>query len=331
MKKVTLIIPVYNAELYIERCINSILSNTYKDYDLLLINDGSSDDSLKIMEKYEKEYDNITIVNQKNMGVANTRNKAIQLAKTKYIMFLDNDDYIANDYINTYVDAIEKNNSDVVIGGYQRVNQDGKVLDHRYVKNSSWGKFVIVSPWAKIYCREFLVKNTIQFLDYGIGEDIYFYLQILAKTNKIDVIHYIGYNWFYNTDSISNTCHVGLNKNIDILYLIDKCREKVEETSFFNKNILNYFYIRLIIYYVLYSGKNANSREFVLEYQRLQKYMNKNLNGYKGLVLFHTPLDEDFKFRIIMKIFICIDLFHMIPLFSKIYCKGREVNVNGEQ
>ena len=62
MKKVTLIIPVYNAELYIERCINSILSNTYKDYDLLLINDGSSDDSLKIMEKYEKEYDNITIV-----------------------------------------------------------------------------------------------------------------------------------------------------------------------------------------------------------------------------------------------------------------------------
>ena len=321
--KVTIVVPVYNASSYISRCIDSILSNNYKRYILLLINDGSTDNTLDILKDYEKKYENIKVIDQKNRGVSNTRNIAITLAKTKYIMFIDNDDYIKSDYISTYVNAIDNSDYDMVIGGYQRIDDNGKILDDRKIVDSSWGKLVVVSPWAKIYNRDFLVKNDIKFLDYGIGEDVYFYLQIMSKTDKVKVIDYQGYYWYYNNNSISNTSHVGLNDDLDILYLVKECRQKTGSNKLINENILNFFYVRLIFYYLLYSGRNASSKEFVTEYSRLKEYINESICNFRKLILFHTPKNEDIKFRFILKIFVLLDLFNLIPLFAKIYCRGK--------
>ena len=94
MKKVTIIIPVYNSEKYIGRCLDSIVNQSFKDIDILVINDGSTDKSKEIVEEYQSKYRNIKLINQDNIGVAKTRNKAIKLIDTKYIMFIDNDDYI---------------------------------------------------------------------------------------------------------------------------------------------------------------------------------------------------------------------------------------------
>ncbi len=321
--KVTVVVPVYNASSYISRCIDSILSNNYKSYKLLLINDGSTDNTLDILKDYEKRYKNIQVIDQKNRGVSNTRNIAINLAKTKYIMFIDNDDYIKSDYISTYVKAIDNSDYDMVIGGYQRIDDNGKILDNRKIIDSSWGKFVVVSPWAKIYNRDFLVKNDIKFLDYGIGEDVYFYLQIMSKTDRVKVIDYQGYYWYYNNSSISNTSHVGLNDDLDILYLVKECRKKTSSNKLVSENILNYFYVRLILYYLLYSGRNACSKEFVMEYKRLKDYINKNICDFRKLILFHTPKNEVIKFKFILKVFVLLDIFNLIPLFAKIYCKGK--------
>ena len=127
MDKVTMIIPVYNAEHYIERCLDSLLKQTYKNLEILVMNDGSTDQSLSIIKRKAEKNKNIRYYNQKNMGVAKTRNKAISLATGKYIMFMDNDDYLDKDYVTTFVEAIQKDNFDIVIGGYRRITENLKI------------------------------------------------------------------------------------------------------------------------------------------------------------------------------------------------------------
>ena len=109
MSKVTIIIPVYNSAEYIGKCIESILNQTYHDYDILIVNDGSKDNSQQIINEYKEKYPNkITAIEQENKGVARTRNESIKRATGKYIMFMDNDDYLDKDYIETFVKEIEK-------------------------------------------------------------------------------------------------------------------------------------------------------------------------------------------------------------------------------
>lgn len=184
MKKVTVILPVYNAEDYLERCFDSILNQTYKDYEIMVVNDGSKDSSYEIIKKYEEKYpDKITVINQENKGVARTRNESINRADSKYIMFVDNDDYLDKDYIETYVKAIEKDENDIVVGGFRRTNEKGKIVKKLELQNEEWSKFMIMTPWAKIYKRQYLIDNEIKFLETNIGEDNYFNLKAFLMTN----------------------------------------------------------------------------------------------------------------------------------------------------
>ena len=109
MEKVTIVIPVYNAEKTISKCIDSILNQTNENYQVLLIDDGSKDNSLKVIKEYEKNYPKkIKVISKENEGVVATRNLGIDLCKTKYIMFIDNDDYIDKDYVEQFLSAITK-------------------------------------------------------------------------------------------------------------------------------------------------------------------------------------------------------------------------------
>ena len=105
--EVSIIIPVYNARDSIAKCIDSIINQTFLNFEVILVNDGSTDDTLSVLLKYEHDYENIRVINKRNEGVAVTRNKAIFEAKGKYIMFIDNDDFIDKDYIETFYKEIE--------------------------------------------------------------------------------------------------------------------------------------------------------------------------------------------------------------------------------
>lgn len=320
MKKVTIIIPVYNSEKYIGRCLDSIINQSFKDIDILVINDGSKDKSKEIVEEYQSKYSNIKLINQDNMGVAKTRNKAIKLVNTKYIMFMDNDDYIDDDYIETYINKIEETKSDIVMGGYKRVNIDKKILFEQRLKNTNWSKYIVLAPWAKIYTTEFLVKNNIEFLDYGIGEDVYFNLVAFAKNPKIEIIDYIGYNWFFNTKSVSNTSQRGLSKDIDIRVVLDKILIKYNEKDEF----LRYYLVRYFVWYMLFSGKKTSSENFMNYYTICKTWFKEN-QIKSGISPFSYKLKgESLKNRIIVAVFLAIDKMHFIKLFSKIYCKGKD-------
>ena len=125
MSKVSIIIPVYNSENYIDRCLNSVLNQTYQNFEILVINDGSTDNSQKIIDDYKYKYpEKIIAIEQENKGVSVTRNESMQRANGKYIMFIDNDDYIEANYVETFLKEAEKEDYDVVIGGYRRITEE---------------------------------------------------------------------------------------------------------------------------------------------------------------------------------------------------------------
>ena len=182
MKKVSIIIPIYNSEKYIKKCIDSIIKQTmFSDIELILINDGSKDNSFKIIEEYSKEYQNIKVYNQENMGIAKTRNKGIKLANSKYIMFIDNDDWIENDYVEKYYKEIINTKSDVVVGGYKRCTYNKTLFIKKIINKMDI--YAQIAPWAKIYNKQFLLDNKIEFFSHPIGEDVFFSIIIRISSS----------------------------------------------------------------------------------------------------------------------------------------------------
>lgn len=319
--EVTIVIPVYNSEKYIGRCIESILNQTFQDFELLIINDGSKDNSKEIIKEYKSKYpDKITFINQENKGVSTTRNEAIKIANGKYIMFIDNDDYIDNDYIEIYVSKINQTNADIVMGGYRRVNIDNKILFKQRLKNTNWSKYIVLAPWAKIYNRKFLLENNIEFLNYYIGEDVYFNLIAFSKKPRIEIIDYIGYNWFFNTKSVSNTSQRGLNKDIDIRFLLNKVLDSYNE----REELLEYYLIRYVIWYMLFSGKKSNSEVFLKCYDECKKWFIENKISKKVSPFSQKLKGENLKNRNIVWLFLLIDKLNCMKIFAKIYCKGKK-------
>ena len=324
MNDLTVVVPVYNSEKYISKCIDSLLKSSYKKFDILLINDGSKDKSLEILRRYEKKYDNIKVINQENQGVSKTRNDAIKNVKTKYIMFIDNDDFVDEDYIETYYNNIINTDYVVVEGGYRRPNSKGKIVKELSINNKyEWSKFMITAPWAKIFDREFLVKNNVEFLVNNLGEDVYFNLHILMLTDKIKIIDYIGYNWFFNEKSVSNSNQKNIN-NLDYFNLLNSSYDLTKKVDMkISEEILEYFFIRYIAWLLSFSVKKLSYREISKNYDKLFNWLKEKYPNYKknNIVKFSKPKGEIKSVRYFVKILMIFNKLHMGKLLIWLYAK----------
>ena len=325
MSKVTVIIPVYNSEKYIGKCLDSILNQTYNDYEIMIVNDGSKDNSQKIIDEYKnKNPKKIIVIKQENKGVSVTRNESIKRANGKYIMFIDSDDYIDKDYIETFVKKIEKEDYDIVLGGYRRCTEQGKVLKKLRLQNKEWSKIMITAAWAKIYNKQFLIDNNITFLKNNIGEDIYFNLKAMLLAEKIKIIDYIGYNWFYNTQSVSNTIQKKIT-NLQIYELLDECYKELEENNLIEKNydIIKTFFTRYIVWVISFSTKGLDKKTLYNEYDKLFKWLEQKFPDYKKnpMLTYTKPEGEIFSIRFFTKSFMIAHNLHLAKLITYIYNK----------
>ena len=318
---ISVIIPVYNAQDGIKRCVDSLLNQSFKNFEIILLNDGSKDNSLNILKEYELKYSFVRVIDKQNEGVAVTRNKGILLAEGEYTMFMDNDDFVDSDYIETLYQAIHEKKLDLVIGGYKRVNQDNQIIFSQDIQQSEWSKYIIMAPWAKVYRTEFLKTNNLEFFDYGIGEDIIFNLAAYKTTDKIGLLDYKGYNWYYNNQSISNTSQRGFSPEIDILVLFSKILELGKPSE-----LVVYYLKRYYVWYLLFSGRSSSDQEFIHQYIRIKEWLKEN-----KLISTISPLSkkvqgERFQTRISLIVFLSLEKLRLVPLFAKIYCKGKKDN-----
>lgn len=325
MSKVTLIIPVYNSEKYISKCIDSILKQTYTDYEILIVNDGSKDNSEKIILEYQNKYpDKIIAINQSNKGVSRTRNESIQKANGKYIMFIDNDDYLDENYIETFVKEIEENDMDVVIGGYRRITETNKILKELKLQNKEWSKLMIPAPWAKIYRTDYIKENQITFLENNIGEDIYFNLKAMFLSEKVKIIDYIGYNWFFNTQSVSNTIQKNITQ-LQVYNLLDSCYNELEENNILEKNyeIIKTFFTRYIVWLISFSTKGLDKNTIYKEYDKLFNWLSIKFPDYKKnkMISFNKPDGEIFSVRFLTTSFFIAHKLNIAKFITYIYSK----------
>ena len=247
MDKISVIVPVYNAEKFIDKCIESIISQTYKDIELILVNDGSKDNSLKIMKKYEKEYPKlIKIFTQTNQGVGAARNLGLEHISGKYIFFLDSDDWIESDYLSKLYGDIGKN--DIVISGFKSYNVDSSLLFVENVKNNPWTKFKYCSIGGKMFLSSLILENNILFRKFKICEDAYFLFECYSKTSKISISESSGYCRLKNPSSVTHTLNTKKSNSIlDVL----KCIDTNIDCNNFDKKMLSYFYLKSIVLDIL--------------------------------------------------------------------------------
>lgn len=207
MPKFSIIIPVYNVEKYIGKCLDSIMSQTYKDYEVIVVNDGTPDNSMDIVKKYD-----VKVINQKNQGLSAVRNTGVKHAKGEYILFIDSDDYIEKDLLKKLNESLD-NNPDVVRFQIQEVfedrNENIEYKEENFKDKSGVEAFSIITKyhfvenaWAYLIKKEYYLNNKFQFKKGTIHEDFGLIPLIIIKAKKVNSISYVGYNYLQRQGSI---------------------------------------------------------------------------------------------------------------------------------
>ena len=190
---ISIIIPVYNVELYIEECLSSILNQEFKDLELLLINDGSTDSSLEICKRISLANSNVKLFSQKNNGTASARNKGINNANGDYIWFIDSDDIIRGDSLTLISDILKKTNRDLLFFNMSTFNVDNElkiepnlkrnlIVKDTLIGENNISQFFNSSVCRYIYKRDFIIKNNLVFDINQYYEDAYFNIKVFNKT-----------------------------------------------------------------------------------------------------------------------------------------------------
>lgn len=211
---VSVVVPVYNSEKYLARCINSLLAQTYDNIEIFLINDGSTDESKSICEKYKEQYGNITFLDKENEGPSASRNMGIKRSRGEYLVFVDSDDYVDSSYIETLVHSIEKDNADLAVCGYWKetsskrqkvcVMKENKILDAKegmictFAANGFGGYL-----WNKLYRLRVIEKYQIRFdRELKKSEDMLFVCEYLHGISKVSYVSEPLYHYMFNAESI---------------------------------------------------------------------------------------------------------------------------------
>ena len=216
MSKISVIIPIYNTEKYLERCLDSAINQTFKDIEIILINDGSIDNSYKICQKYQKKDSRIRLFNQENRGQGFARNFGIIQSKSDFIFFLDSDDFIEPDTIEQLYNQVIFDKSDIVIGGWEKVNEDltqiiktNPAIDVDVLNSKNRVSYIFSFQFTYVACG--ILINKKKFLDNFLffpnyfHEDLYLMPKIFYFARKISYVDNKFYKWIERNDSSSNS------------------------------------------------------------------------------------------------------------------------------
>lgn len=217
MKKISVIIPVYNAEKYLTKCLNSIVNQTYTNLEIILVNDGSKDNSLNICYEYKKKDDRIKVINNDNHGASYSRNCGISISTGEYIMFIDADDYIENNFIERLITCNEYETYDLFISCYtdfydKNIFKEKKLIDENILTFDLKKDYLNIvkylrTPWGKIYKLNIIKENNIKFPeDYITAEDQIFNFRYLKYIKKYRFLNECLYFYRHeNKNSLSSS------------------------------------------------------------------------------------------------------------------------------
>lgn len=214
--KISIIIPVYNVEKYLRECLDSAINQTFKDIEIICINDGSTDSSSDILKEYEQKDNRLKVISQTNKGVSTARNVGIQNANGEYIMFVDSDDWLAKEACEKAYCTAQKSDCEMLLFSHNKFNNQSCTSDSKlqdlyielqdkcttFEKSLEHIVFSPCEPWGKLYKTEFLKKNNLRFrTNIQFGEDRIFYFQACIYAKSISVLYEHLYYYRQNTEN----------------------------------------------------------------------------------------------------------------------------------
>lgn len=257
MSVVTIVIPVYNAEKYITNCLDSVVNQTFNNYEIVIVNDGSTDGTEEILEKYRVEYPKlISVCKKQNGGLSSARNYGMERVHSKYVIFLDSDDYLDSAYVETLVREAEEKKADVVCSGQYRVTEDNQIVSHVRYHLDSEQKCVLrhLNMHGKLYRMDYIREHKVVFPEGKLYEDNSFNMVLFFLTNRISFLSYEGYYQLVHLDSI--TTRKILEKDVPFKELEDAIKYVVQNSSLINDyDIFEYTLMSFLTYFILEANK----------------------------------------------------------------------------
>ena len=324
--KISVIIPIYNVEKYIRQCLESVIDQTLKDIEIIIVNDGTRDNSMEIVEEYISD-ERIKIINKENGGLSSARNAGMKEAKGKYICFIDSDDFIEKTMMEELYNKIEETNSDVADSDV--FLYDNKIHEIKERKNKEyqkiekglflWGRYN-VEVWNKIYRKKFLLDNNIFFEEGIIHEDDLFSIKVLFLTNKIEHINKSFYYYRINRSGSIMT-DVNIEKKLySLKVIINRIKElqKIITYDSFSFLMLKLLEIRYLV------GINLITKEEI-EKNKVKELENEIGSNWKKLSELEKMILKNFlRERIVNEKF-----FYNINLMNNFYWKNHLISFKG--
>lgn len=304
----SIIIPVYNVENYLVQCINSILNLDQNLVEIILIDDGSTDNSSKICDKYSSKFNNINVIHKKNSGLSAARNTGLNIAKGKYIIFLDSDDYIVKDKLKEIINIISQIDVDVIMSNFYKdinnilnIGGENNILEsNKIIKNSSnlvcdIFKYTkdLWPAWKFIVKKEFLIKNNIKFKEGFLHEDVDYTSRIIIKMKSY---YYFNDPWYcYRIDrngsimnnkkfkSLIDTTNIIIDlkeyieKNVNDMKVKNIILERLSETLFLNLKLYG-------------KGNNMEKQDFLNKIKKNTYLLSKSKNKKHKIFFFSTKI-----------------------------------------
>ncbi|MDR0942507.1 MAG: glycosyltransferase [Holosporales bacterium] len=213
--KLSVIVPIYNAEKYLKDCLDSLINQSFRNMEIILVDDGSTDNSYDICKEYSELDDRITIIRQKNQKQGAARNRGMEAATGKYVGFVDSDDYVDLNYFETLIKAARKHNADMTVSSVVKIKNNKRKTKWRFKTEetfcSDFDKFIVcsqnknLSPWNKIYKKEFLEKYKIKFPEGVFFEDGLFTVKAVHYANRFVSVPNVVYFYRKNPNSTINS------------------------------------------------------------------------------------------------------------------------------
>lgn len=212
---ISVIVPIYKVEKYLERCVDSILAQTYENLEIILVDDGSPDSCGSICDRYAQTDARVRVIHKENAGVGMARNAGLDICTGDFIMFVDSDDYLSIDAVQALYDRISADGSDMAIGKHTDAHEDGRkngafcswmkddvLTTQELVTATRTSKYLSVAPWGKLYRKHIFKTKTIRYGTFRCGEDLMLYPLILDECKQISVVDREIYYYFQRDNSL---------------------------------------------------------------------------------------------------------------------------------
>lgn len=289
MIKYSFIVPVYNTEKFLKKCLDSLVNQTYKNFEIIVVNDGSTDKSSNIISKYQKKYKNIIVIDKENEGLSMARNRGVQKSSGKYIIFVDSDDYVSNKLL----EEVDKKIDDSDILRFQIATEDEEYTKineyHEEGFESMCGydafkylsSYHFVEPaWCYVIRRDYYIENKFSFKKDVYHEDFGLIPHVIYKARKVKSIDFIGYYYIQRNGSIMN--------NNDYKKTVKKAFDMLEQYKtmrLFAKNINRKN--NLDDYFLSYISNSVIVKARELKKDEKKVYINelKKSNVFDGVIV----------------------------------------------